>query len=160
MTPSFQIGIATLSVGSFIWATTLVAAPCIVSHVEDDVPVLRAAAVVYVLGSFICHQRPERSYRMWGIQVPVCARCEGLYLGAPVGIAGLIAARRQYRRAISSRGTWRRILIAASIVSILTLAWEWATGGVTPNIVRAIAGALLGAAVAATVTAVVAGDLR
>jgi hypothetical protein len=45
-------------------------------------------------------------------------------------------------------------------VSILTLAWEWTTGSVTPNIVRAIAGALLGAAVAATMTAVVAGDLR
>jgi uncharacterized membrane protein len=131
-----------------------------VSHAEDDAPVLRAAAAVYVLGSFICHQRPERSFRIRGIQVPVCARCEGLYLGAPFGIAALMAARGRYRRAISSRGMWRRVVIAASIVSILTLAWEWATGSVTPNIVRAIAGALLGAAVAATVTAVVAGDLR
>jgi uncharacterized membrane protein len=160
MTSSFQIGIATLSVGSLIWAATLVAAPYVVSHAEDDAPVLRGAAVVYVLGSFICHQRPERSFRLWGIQFPVCARCEGLYLAAPIGIAGLIAARRRYRRAIASRGTWQRILVGALIVSLLTLVWEWTTGSVTPNIVRAIAGAVLGAAVAATVAAVVAGELR
>ncbi len=64
MTPSFQIGVVALLLASLIWAATLVAAPYIVSRVSDDAPVLRAAAVVYALASFICHQRPERSFRL------------------------------------------------------------------------------------------------
>lgn len=160
MTPSFQIGVATLLLASVIWAATLVAAPYIVSQVSEDAPVLRAAAVVYALGSFICHQRPERSFRFSGVQVPVCARCEGLYLAAPFGMVGLMAVRRRYRQVVASRHTWRQVVIVASSLTILTLAWEWMTGEMTSHAVRAIAGAVLGAAVAATVTAVVAGDLR
>lgn len=160
MTSSFSFGAAALLLASLIWAATLVAAPHIVSRVSDDAPVLRAAAVVYALASFICHQRPERSFRLSGVQVPVCARCEGLYLAAPFGIAGLMAARHRYRRAIASRDTWRWLIIGASMLTLLTLAWEWMTGEMTSGVVRAIAGGVLGAAVAATVTAVVVGDLR
>ena len=35
-----------------------------------------------------CHQRPERSFFVKGYQMPVCARCEGEYIGA---LAALIA---------------------------------------------------------------------
>ena len=35
-----------------------------------------------------CHQRPERSFFVKGVQMPVCARCEGELLGA---IAAVIA---------------------------------------------------------------------
>jgi uncharacterized membrane protein len=160
MTPSFQIGVVALLLASLIWAATLVAAPYIVSRVSEDAPALRAAAVVYALGSFICHQRRERSFRLSGVQVPVCARCEGLYLGAPFGIAWLIALRRRYRRAIASRRTWQRIIIMASILTLMTLVWEWMTGEMTSGVVRAATGGVLGVAVAAAVTAVAVGDLR
>ena len=106
MTPSFQIGVATLLLASLIWAATLVAAPYIVSEVSEDAPVLRAAAVVYALGSFICHQRPERSFRFSGVQVPVCARCEGLYCG-PFRYGSADGLRRRYRTLLSrARRTW------------------------------------------------------
>jgi uncharacterized membrane protein len=160
MTHFLHIGAATLLLASTLWAATLIAAPYVVGHVPEDRPELRAAAVVYALASFICHQRPERSFRFWGVQVPVCARCEGLYLAAPIGIAGLIAVRHRYSRAIQSRSTWRRVVVAASVLTILTLAWEWITGDVTSGVMRAVAGGVLGAAVAAMVTAVVVGDLR
>ncbi len=34
----------------------------------------------------ICHQRPERSFFVNGSQLPICARCIGLYLGVLFGI--------------------------------------------------------------------------
>src|SRR5437867_4112806 len=33
----------------------------------------------YLVGSLLCHQRPERSFFLWGSQMPVCARCMGIY---------------------------------------------------------------------------------
>ena len=160
MTPSFSIHAMALLLASLIWAGALVAAPQIVGRVSEDAPVLRSAVVVYALSSFICHQRPERSFRLSGVQMPVCARCAGLYLAAPLGIAGLLVMRQRYRRTIASREKWQRIIIGASMLSLLTLAWEWMTGEMTSGVVRAIAGGVLGAAVAAAVTAVVVGDLR
>lgn len=34
------------------------------------------------LGSYICHQKPERSFKIGGRYFPVCSRCTGIYLGA------------------------------------------------------------------------------
>jgi uncharacterized membrane protein len=36
--------------------------------------------------SLVCHQRPERSFWVFGGPVAVCARCLGIYLGAAVGL--------------------------------------------------------------------------
>jgi uncharacterized membrane protein len=33
-----------------------------------------------------CHQRPERSFELFGGIVAVCSRCLGIYLGAAVGL--------------------------------------------------------------------------
>jgi hypothetical protein len=51
---------------------------------------------VYGTGSVVCHQLPERSFHVWGAQMPVCARCAGIYLGA--AIAALVAAAPLKRR--------------------------------------------------------------
>ena len=37
------------------------------------------------VSSRICHQRPERSFAIAGIQMPVCARCSGLYVSGALG---------------------------------------------------------------------------
>ena len=45
-------------------------------------------AFIFAVGSVVCHQLPERSFFLDGRQLPVCARCTGLYLS---GAAGLVA---------------------------------------------------------------------
>jgi uncharacterized membrane protein len=46
-----------------------------------------ASGFLYLFFSPICHQIPERSFYIAGHQLPVCARCTGIYLGALVGSA-------------------------------------------------------------------------
>ncbi|OGI21077.1 MAG: hypothetical protein A2287_01645 [Candidatus Melainabacteria bacterium RIFOXYA12_FULL_32_12] len=41
--------------------------------------------VYYQVFHIICHQKPERSYLIWGYQMPVCVRCFGIYLGIFLG---------------------------------------------------------------------------
>ena len=65
------------------WVVLLVATPVL--------PGL-AAAVVYGVGSFICHQLPERSFHIAGFQLPVCARCLGIYIGVSAGICVRVEA--------------------------------------------------------------------
>ena len=36
--------------------------------------------------ALVCHQRPERSFWIFGAPVAVCARCLGIYLGAAIGL--------------------------------------------------------------------------
>ena len=38
-----------------------------------------------LVGYAICHQIPERSFHIAGQQLPLCARCTGIYLGALAG---------------------------------------------------------------------------
>ena len=149
-----------LLVLSVLWSSTLVAVPYLVSHARGNLPVLRSAQVAYVLGSLVCHQRPERSFHPWDIQVPVCARCEGIYLAAPFGIGLILSARRHGSPRLASRRLWQRVVSLACLPTILTLAWEWTTGDMTSGMVRAAAGGVLGAAIAATVAAVATGELR
>jgi uncharacterized membrane protein len=97
---------------------------------------------VYVGASRICHQRPERSFHTAGVQWPVCGRCSGLYLGAPLG--ALAAASIGRRRA--SRGL--AALALASVPTIASAILEW-TGvvNVTSGL-RAAAAVPLGALIA------------
>jgi hypothetical protein len=55
---------------------------------------------------------------------------------------------------------WQRVILFASLPTVLTLVWEWTTGEMTSGMVRATAGFALGAAMAAMVAAVTVGDLR
>ena len=69
-----------------VWAALIVAAPYPCqprAHVDALASALILA--VYGLGSLICHQLPERSYHLWAAQMPVCARCAGIYFGAVLG---------------------------------------------------------------------------
>jgi uncharacterized membrane protein len=77
------------------------------ARVFDRAPWLETG--VYVAGGFICHQNPARSFHTHGAQWPVCARCAGLYLLAPLGaIAALVT-----RRGASRRRDVRALAIAA-----------------------------------------------
>jgi uncharacterized membrane protein len=34
------------------------------------------------MGSFICHRKPERTFKIGERYFPVCSRCTGIYMGA------------------------------------------------------------------------------
>jgi uncharacterized membrane protein len=83
-----------------------------------------AGALPYMIGALICHQRPERSFHLGGAQLPVCARCTGLYVGAALGLLiwALIARR--------SREPWPRVaalrvLALSALPTALTVATAW-----------------------------------
>jgi uncharacterized membrane protein len=111
--------------------------------------------MVYVVGSKICHQRPERSFHTGGVQWPVCARCAGLYASAPFGAVLALAAAR--RRSKSWRAPAWPIFIAAAIPTAITLLVEWPGLAGTSNLVRAVTALPLGAAVAFLIVRVAGG---
>lgn len=50
----------------------------------------------HAIGYAICHQLPARSFHFGGQQLPLCARCTGIYLGALLGIVGMILLKRYH----------------------------------------------------------------
>jgi uncharacterized membrane protein len=102
-------------------------------------------ATLYAVGSLICHQRPERSFWLAGVQLPVCARCLGIYAGVVVGatVAPLIGRVRHGRAA----------MILSAFPAVASLVFEWSGFGRPSNGVRAITGLLAGAVVAGVVLA-------
>lgn len=126
-----------LTVAAALWAIVIVATPLAASRGSAAWGVL----LVYQLGSLICHQRPERSFHLAGAQMPVCARCFGLYAA---GAAGLLIAW-------AVRGTWARdrvrvILAAAAVPIALSVALEWTGAISTTNLFRMMTGLPLGLA--------------
>jgi uncharacterized membrane protein len=125
-----------LTAAALIWLSALVLAP--VAARRGQAPFL--CALVYRAASGVCHQRPDRSFHLQGQQLPVCARCTGLYAsGAIAAIAAWLGAATVPRRA-------RLALIVAAIPTAVTLALEW-TGSVNAsNLLRAAAALPLGTA--------------
>jgi uncharacterized membrane protein len=65
---------------AILWFAAILIAPFAID--STHAATATGAACVYVTGSFVCHQRPERSFSLAGRQMPVCARCAGLYAAA------------------------------------------------------------------------------
>lgn len=110
-------------------------------------------AVLYGLGSVICHQIPERSFHLAGIQLPVCARCLGLYAGAALGAAGHfgLSHTRWAARVFAMPRTARRLALVAAGPTVLTVVLEVAGLWQPNNLTRALAGIPFGGAVALVV---------
>ncbi|MDO8793276.1 MAG: DUF2085 domain-containing protein, partial [Vicinamibacterales bacterium] len=148
---------------SIAWAVLLPLAPFVASQPAPARFWYGLAFVVYGAGSFICHQLPARSFHSWSAQWPVCARCTGIYVGAAV--TAIVATVRfntvrlpslslrpgkpdtTYLHLTNPRRA-RAWLAAAALPTAVTLAYEWTTGDMPSNAIRAFAGAPLGAAVA------------
>jgi uncharacterized membrane protein len=135
-------------VASAAWAVLLVAVPFVASHAHASAWAGAAIAAVYGIGAFVCHQLPERSMHLWSVQMPVCARCAGIYFGA---VAGALVWGRS-AKAFALRYA-RVILAMAAAPTAVTLAYEWTTGDMPSHAIRAAAGACIGAAVAWLVVA-------
>jgi len=129
------------------WVALLIAAPVLPGW---------AGAVVYGVGSLVCHQIPERSFHFAGFQLPVCARCLGIYLGAFAGAGAMwMRALAQSRVAIAS-ATARRLALVTAIPTLLTLALEMAGIWSPSNVTRAVAGVPLGVMVTLVVVSALA----
>ena len=132
-----------------LWAAALPLAAYAASQPEAGSPASYFALAVYAVGSVICHQRPERSFHLWAAQLPVCARCAGIYAGAAFGGIAAIAwtesgpAAARQRQAPTS-WTARIALLLAALPAIVSLAYEWTTGHTPSNTIRALTGVLVG----------------
>jgi uncharacterized membrane protein len=121
-----------------------------------------AVAFLYAAGSLICHQRPDRSFFWAGYQLPVCARCTGLYLSAAVVLLAWWAVRF-IRRSAPIAFTPRTALRAIAIAAIPTIvSWTLGVIGIWDgtNVIRALLAIPLGATAGAVVAAVSTKDLR
>ena len=135
------------------WAGLLVATPLLASRPHASPIASALILAVYGIGSLICHQLPERSYHIWTAQMPVCARCAGIYFGAVAGaIAGLFGTGAVGARA--RRLGPRAILALAATPTLVTLVYEWTTGDMPAHAIRAAAGAPIGGVVAWLLVAV------
>ena len=77
------------------WLLLVLLTPAALARDVGGRAVTLASAGTYLLGGLVCHQRPERSFHPDGVQMPVCARCAGLYLGAGLGVLAAVGFRRR-----------------------------------------------------------------
>ena len=100
--------------------------------------------MVYSGAGLICHQRAARSFHFAGMQLPVCARCAGLYISGAFGAALAYVLSRHPRVPSNTRA----VLVLASFPTVLSVVLEW-TAGVDPtNVGRALCALPLGASAA------------
>ena len=126
------------------WLLLLIAAPLLSTPL---------AAALYAAGSLICHQLPDRSFHVQGSQLPVCARCFGLYAGSAVGTVAAAVAFARSPLPRQSSGLQRRwvlwlVTISAAAPTLATFAAEWGMGWPVSNVVRTVAALPLGCVVA------------
>lgn len=133
---------AAITLVATIWLVLILTTP--LGAVRGRAPLLTVAA--YHIGSLICHQRPERSFHLSGLQMPVCARCFGLYLA---GAAGLWFAWISRLR-IPGRVTKVMMAVAAAPMAI-TVALEMIGLISTTNLIRMSTGLPLGFAAGALI---------
>ena len=116
---------------------------------SDASPAMYVVAVaVYGAGSIVCHQLPGRTFHVGSAQMPVCARCAGIYAGAAMAAAVLLTGTGRQSGGRTRILADRLRVLAAALPTVATLLFEWSTGSTPSNTVRALAGVPLGAAVA------------
>jgi uncharacterized membrane protein len=137
---AFRWGLVAMTAG---WMLALLLATAIAALQRPGVTSYLFSTTVFLTGSLLCHQRPERSFHWWGAQVPVCARCFGIYAGTVLSAITIAVTSTTVNHMRHARA-W---VLTALTPNALTLVYEWATGDMPGNWVRAGSGVLLGVAV-------------
>ncbi len=139
-----------LMLATALWVFVLVAAPYAVTHEAPTAPLFVGATLAYVAGSVVCHQQASRSFHLDATQLPVCARCTGLYTGASLGLLLALLLRRDGGRSgrPTGWGRLRAVLVVAAIPTAVTVVAEGAGVALITDVVRAVTALPLGAAVA------------
>jgi uncharacterized membrane protein len=123
-----------LTAAAVVWLVLIFTAPLALAHGRAPV----VGVIAYQIGALVCHQRPERSFHLAGVQLPVCARCLGLYVS---GAAGLLVSWMWKSRIMRQA---RLILVLAALPIALTVALEWFGAMATTNSQRFLTGLPLG----------------
>lgn len=120
---------------ALVWVALLVVSPFFPGE----------TGLAYAFAAGICHQRPERSFHLAGVALPVCARCFGLYASGAAGasVAWVLGRRRD---APASVAATRLVFAAAAAPTLATVAIEWLGLAHPTNVARALAAVPLGAA--------------
>jgi uncharacterized membrane protein len=134
-----------LVVTPMVWVTALGLATVIASRPTVGVAAYGLSAAVYEVGSLLCHQLPERSFHLGGAQLPVCARCVGLYVGAAAAAIVAAGMGRSSQRRLWDRA--RVLLFIGAAPTAVTLIYEWLSGHMPSHSIRAASGFPLGAIV-------------
>ena len=126
---------AALTGGAALWLAVIVAAP----YMASSGRLAGLTVFIYELGSLICHQRPERSFHLAGMQMPVCARCVGLYAAGAAGLLLAWVVRRSWTTAQVRLG-----LVVAAMPIAVSVALESIGAITTSNVFRTATGLPLG----------------
>ena len=82
-------------------------------------PFLQAHGLLRYIGLFlsgVCHQLPEHSLFVGSVQLPLCARCTGTYLGALLALFSFVWRGR-------SRSSWLPPLRVVGVLVLFFLFW-------------------------------------
>jgi len=137
---------ALLTVG---WLAAIVVAPFLTAPLS---------ALVYAVGSFVCHQLPDRSFHIGASQLPVCARCLGVYVGAACGaLSGVVSTYGPADSSLRLRAKHARLSVGIAVLPtaasvVLEAAGLWRT----TNVQRAVMGFPAGLVAAFVVVSVLA----
>jgi len=125
-----------LTCAAILWVAAIFFAPVAhAHHLGAGLP-----GTIRIAGALVCHQRIERSFKIAGDPMPVCARCTALYVSGALGaLAAWLTIPRMPRRT-------RTAILAAAAPTIVTVVVEWAGLMQPGNVIRAVAAVPIGAA--------------
>jgi uncharacterized membrane protein len=117
------------------------------------------AGALHWLGFGLCHQLPARSFFGGGVQVPVCARDTGIYVGFVISLLVIAALDRgRHRSDLPRAGV---LVLAGAMVAVM--AWDGVTSyaglRATTNDIRLATGLLAGFALPLVVAPLVSSQL-
>jgi uncharacterized membrane protein len=112
------------------------------------------------LGFGLCHQLPERSFFGGGLQVPVCARDEGIYVGFVAALL-LVAFLERGGRRSSGPPPWWVLVTLVGFISVMALDGLTSYAGLreTNNEIRLLTGIMAGVAISIFTIPLVNGQL-